>query len=87
MTAFYFILFTLLVSHNTILLVLFSSDSASFMSKSLTVDGNTIKYQIWDTAGQERVSPCQYYHKHQIMIYNNFSPSLIPVSIVATNVL
>lgn len=29
---------------------------ASFMSKSLTVDGSIIKYQIWDTAGQERVS-------------------------------
>ena len=28
------------------------------MSKSLTVDGNTIKYQIWDTAGQERVRVC-----------------------------
>lgn len=25
------------------------------MSKSLTVDSNTIKFQIWDTAGQERV--------------------------------
>lgn len=30
---------------------------ASFMSKSLTVDSYTIKFQIWDTAGQERVSP------------------------------
>jgi len=29
---------------------------ASFMSKSLTVDAYTIKFQIWDTAGQERVS-------------------------------
>ena len=28
---------------------------ASFMSKSLTVDNITIKFQIWDTAGQERV--------------------------------
>ena len=26
------------------------------MSKSLTVDAYTIKFQIWDTAGQERVS-------------------------------
>lgn len=25
------------------------------MSKSLTVDSRTIKFQIWDTAGQERV--------------------------------
>ena len=25
------------------------------MSKSLTVDNSTIKFQIWDTAGQERV--------------------------------
>ena len=31
--------------------------SVSFMSKSLTVDNQTIKFQIWDTAGQERVSP------------------------------
>uniref|UniRef100_A0A1X7TC33 Uncharacterized protein n=1 Tax=Amphimedon queenslandica TaxID=400682 RepID=A0A1X7TC33_AMPQE len=27
---------------------------ASFMSKSLTVDNSTIKFQVWDTAGQER---------------------------------
>lgn len=27
------------------------------MSKSLTVDSSTIKFQIWDTAGQERVGP------------------------------
>ena len=26
------------------------------MSKSLTADSHTIKFQIWDTAGQERVS-------------------------------
>ena len=26
------------------------------MSKTLTVDTTTIKFQIWDTAGQERVS-------------------------------
>ena len=30
--------------------------SASFMSKSIDVDGETIKFQIWDTAGQERVA-------------------------------
>eukprot|EP00048_Salpingoeca_helianthica_P009075 m.130152 g.130152 ORF g.130152 m.130152 type:complete len:226 (-) comp14768_c0_seq2:31-708(-) len=27
---------------------------ASFMSKTLLVDGKTFKYQIWDTAGQEK---------------------------------
>ena len=26
------------------------------MSKTLTVDGEPVKYQIWDTAGQEKVS-------------------------------
>ena len=31
------------------------------MSKSLTVDNSTIKFQIWDTAGQERVSVTIYF--------------------------
>ncbi len=30
------------------------------MSKSLTVDNHTIKFQIWDTAGQERVCVYMY---------------------------
>lgn len=30
--------------------------SAAYMTKSLIVDTNTIKFEIWDTAGQERVS-------------------------------
>ena len=40
-----------------VVLLIFLFGSASFMSKSLTVDNQTIKFQIWDTAGQERVSP------------------------------
>lgn len=28
---------------------------ASYMSKTLVVDGTSYKYQIWDTAGQEKV--------------------------------
>ncbi|XP_046549522.1 ras-related protein Rab-22A-like [Haliotis rubra] len=31
-----------------------STIGASFMTKTLLVDGNTYKYQIWDTAGQEK---------------------------------
>ena len=46
------------------------------MSKSLTVDGNTIKYQIWDTAGQERVSLCRLLS----MLHSNRFSSLVPVA-------
>ena len=54
------------------------------MSKSLTVDNSTIKFQIWDTAGQERVS------SYNIIITVSFSlslslslfPPLPPLSIV-----
>lgn len=31
-----------------------STIGASFMTKHLTVDGNTFVFQIWDTAGQEK---------------------------------
>eukprot|EP00033_Pygsuia_biforma_P003191 GCRY01003501.1.p1 GENE.GCRY01003501.1~~GCRY01003501.1.p1 ORF type:complete len:198 (-),score=31.46 GCRY01003501.1:333-926(-) len=31
-----------------------STIGASFMSKTIVVDDNAIKFQIWDTAGQER---------------------------------
>lgn len=31
---------------------------ASFMTKTVTVDGKTYRFQIWDTAGQERVINC-----------------------------
>eukprot|EP00050_Salpingoeca_kvevrii_P007586 m.297198 g.297198 ORF g.297198 m.297198 type:complete len:198 (-) comp13558_c0_seq1:143-736(-) len=31
-----------------------STIGASFMSKTITVDGKSFKYQIWDTAGQEK---------------------------------
>jgi small GTP-binding protein len=27
---------------------------AAFMTKTITVEGSTVSYQIWDTAGQER---------------------------------
>ena len=30
--------------------------SASFMTKTISLDDKTYKYQIWDTAGQEKVS-------------------------------
>jgi len=29
--------------------------SASFMSRSVNIDGEMIEYRIWDTAGQEKV--------------------------------
>lgn len=44
---------------------------ASFMSKSLTVDNNTIKYQIWDTAGQER------YRSLLPMYYRNSAAAIV----------
>ena len=54
------------------------------MSKSLTVDGNTIKYQIWDTAGQERVRFCSTYiyshtfiHPHMHTLFHSYTHTLI----------
>ncbi|CAH1780410.1 unnamed protein product [Owenia fusiformis] len=40
--------------HDTFKPALESTIGASFMSKTLTVDEKTYKYQIWDTAGQEK---------------------------------
>mmetsp|Transcript_16844 Transcript_16844/g.28908 ORF Transcript_16844/g.28908 Transcript_16844/m.28908 type:complete len:102 (-) Transcript_16844:430-735(-) len=31
-----------------------STIGAAFLTQSVIVDGNTIKFEIWDTAGQER---------------------------------
>ena len=31
-----------------------SSSCASFISKSITINGKLIKFEIWDTAGQEK---------------------------------
>uniref|UniRef100_A0A1X7TBA0 Uncharacterized protein n=2 Tax=Amphimedon queenslandica TaxID=400682 RepID=A0A1X7TBA0_AMPQE len=44
---------------------------ASFMSKSLTVDNSTIKFQIWDTAGQER------YRSLLPMYYRNAAAAIV----------
>ena len=33
---------------------------ASFMTKTILVDGSTFKFQIWDTAGQEKVKVSNY---------------------------
>ncbi|XP_064393542.1 ras-related protein Rab-22A-like [Halichondria panicea] len=50
---------------------------ASFMSKSLTVDTNTIKFQIWDTAGQER------YRSLLPMYYRNAAAAIIVYDITS----
>lgn len=36
------------------------------MSKTLTVDTTTIKFQIWDTAGQERV---KWYNIYDVIMH------------------
>ena len=36
--------------------------SASFLSKTISVDEKVIKFQIWDTAGQEKVCVCRVQH-------------------------
>uniref|UniRef100_A0A1X7U9P4 Uncharacterized protein n=1 Tax=Amphimedon queenslandica TaxID=400682 RepID=A0A1X7U9P4_AMPQE len=46
-------------------------ERASFMSKSLTVDNSTIKFQIWDTAGQER------YRSLLPMYYRNAAAAIV----------
>lgn len=44
---------------------------ASFMSKTVSVDGNTYRFQIWDTAGQER------YRSLLPMYYRNASAAIV----------
>ena len=48
-----------------------STIGASFMSKMMTVEGSTIKYQIWDTAGQEK------YHSLAPMYYRSAAAALV----------
>lgn len=44
---------------------------ASFLSKEITVDSHTIKFNIWDTAGQER------YHALAKMYYRDASAAVL----------
>jgi Ras-related protein Rab-22 len=63
--------------HNSFNPNLTTTLGASFMSKSLTVDGNTIKYQIWDTAGQER------YRSLLPMYYRNAAAAIVVYDITS----
>ncbi len=47
-----------------------STIGAAFLTQSVIVDGNTIKFEIWDTAGQER------YHSLAPMVRLRFAPRL-----------
>jgi len=44
---------------------------ASFMSKAMQVDGQSIKFQIWDTAGQEK------YHSLAPMYYRGAAAAIL----------
>mmetsp|Transcript_19393 Transcript_19393/g.18741 ORF Transcript_19393/g.18741 Transcript_19393/m.18741 type:complete len:203 (-) Transcript_19393:1144-1752(-) len=48
-----------------------STIGASFMSKTISVNGKNIKYQIWDTAGQEK------YHSLAPMYYRGAACAII----------
>mmetsp|Transcript_35362 Transcript_35362/g.72210 ORF Transcript_35362/g.72210 Transcript_35362/m.72210 type:complete len:201 (-) Transcript_35362:98-700(-) len=52
-----------------------STIGAAFMSKTLTVDGEPVKYQIWDTAGQEK------YHSLAPMYYRGAAAAVVVYSI------
>lgn len=57
--------------HNSFNPNLTTTLGASFMSKSLTADSHTIKFQIWDTAGQER------YRSLLPMYYRNAAAAVV----------
>lgn len=50
---------------------------AAFMTKTLEIDRNTIKFEIWDTAGQER------YHSLTPMYYRGCNGALIVFDITS----
>ena len=52
-------------------MTLFTRDRAAFMSKTLVVDDQAIKFQIWDTAGQEK------YHSLAPMYYRGASAAIV----------
>ncbi|EMD42925.1 small GTPase Rab5, putative [Entamoeba histolytica KU27] len=50
---------------------------AAFLTKTLIVDGETIKFEIWDTAGQER------YHSLTPMYYRGSNAALVVYDITS----
>ncbi|EKE42471.1 hypothetical protein ENUP19_0260G0013 [Entamoeba nuttalli] len=50
---------------------------AAFLTKTLIVDGDTIKFEIWDTAGQER------YHSLTPMYYRGSNAALVVYDITS----
>ena len=50
---------------------------AAFLTKTLNIDTDTIKFEIWDTAGQER------YHSLTPMYYRGSNAALIVFDITA----
>ena len=55
-----------------------STIGAAFMSKTLVVDDQAIKFQIWDTAGQEK------YHSLAPMYYRGASAAIVVFDITKT---
>ena len=55
-----------------------STIGAAFLTQSIVVDGNSVKFEIWDTAGQERyhsLAPMYYRGaKVAIVVYDITSP-------------
>lgn len=56
-----------------------STIGASFMSKMITVNSKTIKFQIWDTAGQEK------YHSLAPMYYRGAAAAIVVYDITRPN--
>jgi signal recognition particle receptor subunit beta len=48
-----------------------NSNVAAFLTQTLQVDGDTMKFEIWDTAGQERynsLAPMYYRGAHAALV-------------------
>mmetsp|Transcript_8405 Transcript_8405/g.14868 ORF Transcript_8405/g.14868 Transcript_8405/m.14868 type:complete len:193 (-) Transcript_8405:235-813(-) len=54
-----------------------STIGAAFLTQSVVVDGNTIKFEIWDTAGQER------YHSLAPMYYRGAKAAIVVYDITS----
>mmetsp|Transcript_16845 Transcript_16845/g.28910 ORF Transcript_16845/g.28910 Transcript_16845/m.28910 type:complete len:174 (-) Transcript_16845:215-736(-) len=54
-----------------------STIGAAFLTQSVIVDGNTIKFEIWDTAGQER------YHSLAPMYYRGAKAAIVVYDITS----
>ena len=55
----------------------YNNDQAAFLTQSVEIDGQTVKFEIWDTAGQER------YHSLAPMYYRGAKAAIVVYDITS----